>query len=175
MVDRAVPAWQVALGPGRLLPRPGAEPLPQEPEGWNSGALTLEGLQGPRRGSLEAGSGQPRTEYASGKARSWAGLEPWHTPRASLPGTRAAWGPRAGPLALAWGGGVNRARPEGLSPPLGPVQLPILPCSGPKKLKTVSSYIKKRNRFPAKGLVGEEGKWDREGMGRGGLQNSCFF
>lgn len=64
---------------------------------------------------------------------------------------------------------MNRAGPEGLSPPRGPFQLPTLPCSGPrKKLKIVSSYIKKEtNRFPAKRLVGEERTVGKVGSGQG--------
>lgn len=60
-----------------------------------------------------------------------------------------------------------------------PFQLPILPCSGPrKKLKIVSSYIKKETKTYSL----PKGQWERGnfeqkgwGMDRKGLQNSLFF
>lgn len=60
-------------------------------------------------------------------------------------------------------------------------QLPILPCSGPrKKLKIVSSYIKKetktyslsKGQWEKRDVVFEQKGWGRD---RRGLQNSFFF
>lgn len=100
---------------------------------------------------------------------------------ASQLGTRVAPGSSTLALALAWGGKVNRACPEGLSPPFGPLKLPTLTCSGPrKKLKIVSSYIKKRQKqIPCQKAGGRRGDFvsaaGKVGSGQGENCKIIFF
>lgn len=87
-------AREAAQGTGRTE----ADPQPQEPEGSNSQALTLEGFKGLGLGGGLLGPASPQ-RYACGKPRSQAGPDP-STPLRPQAQSRSAWASK--PLALAW-------------------------------------------------------------------------